>query len=84
KRANAWGLHDMLGNVWEWCLDAWDGAATLPGGTDPVGTTGSDRVYRGGIWAYVPAFCRAASRYWYVPGFRGYSLGFRVCAVPVK
>ena len=49
KLANAWGLYDMHGNVWEWCLDWYD--RDEPGGTDPVGAvSGSGRLIRGGSW----------------------------------
>ena len=46
KKPNPWGLYDMHGNVWEWCRDAY--AKKLPGGTDPLVETGSDRVFRAG------------------------------------
>jgi|GEM_PF-1724364 len=76
-RPNAWGLYDMHGNVWEWCLDWYTG--TLPGGTvrDPVGpSSGTLRVCRGGSWAFTASYCRSACRNYYVPGFR--LLGFRL------
>ena len=60
KRANAWGLHDMLGNVWEWTGDWYD---RYPSGsvTDPQGpSTGSYRVIRGGSWAFLAGFVRSA------------------------
>lgn len=78
---NAWGLYDMHGNVYEWCEDAWDGSSKLPGGTDPLGTVGSNRVYRGGCWINSAPNCRAASRDGFTPAIRYNILGFRVAAV---
>jgi formylglycine-generating enzyme required for sulfatase activity len=50
KQANAWGLHDTLGNVWEWCYD-WFGGYSAQAATDLVGAaTGTYRVLRGGSW----------------------------------
>jgi formylglycine-generating enzyme required for sulfatase activity len=77
KAANAWGLRDMLGNVWEW---TWDRYGTYPGTvTDPLGaTTGSIRVARGGSWSSVAQDARSAVRYLYGPGGRGFLLGLRL------
>ena len=64
KPPNAWGLCDMNGNVWEWCLDWY--ASALPGGsvTDPVGAnSGVSRILRGGWWSDCTGqICRSASR----------------------
>ncbi|MBM4096714.1 MAG: hypothetical protein FJ261_08050 [Planctomycetes bacterium] len=77
--ANAWGLHDMHGNVWEWCAD-WYGGVYLAGSvTDPIGpATGSIRVYRGGSWRFDAVHCRSANRLRLDPSVRRNDLGFRV------
>ena len=78
KAANAWGLHDMLGNVHEWVQD-WYGR--YPGGpvTDPTGlASGSYRVNRGGSWISDTKYCRASNRGIDSPGHRRGSLGFRL------
>jgi len=77
KRPNAWGLYDMHGNVWEWCLN-W-GTTSAETGTDPDGAdSGSKRVFRGGSVYDSASYCRSAFRYQDPPGSRFFSLGFRL------
>jgi formylglycine-generating enzyme required for sulfatase activity len=81
--ANAFGLYDMHGNVYEWCLDHWhdnyegapiDGSAWIENGSDADAV----RVVRGGSWISTPRRCRSAFRSYYAAGTRGSALGFRV------
>jgi sulfatase modifying factor 1 len=83
--ANAWGLQDMHGNVWEVCEDASHGGRKLPGGTAPVGSGGSDRVDRGGSWGSMgEQNCRSASRGRGGSDHRSDRHGFRAASVPVE
>ncbi|MEO5958340.1 MAG: SUMF1/EgtB/PvdO family nonheme iron enzyme, partial [Opitutaceae bacterium] len=80
KQANAWGLFDMQGNIWEWCLDWYD---SYPDPEQPVAdptgpARGSRRVYRGGAWFHSADLCRSAARFKVEPAYRGSLLGFRI------
>jgi formylglycine-generating enzyme len=78
---NAWGLHDMHGNTFEWCRDWYH--AKLPGGTDPdlYAAKATSRVRRGGGWADEGWPCRSAFRLRFEPERRYDHIGFRVVAV---
>ncbi len=78
---NAWGLHDMHGNLFEWCRDWYH--PQLPGGEDPdlSSLKASSRVRRGGCWADEGWPCRSASRIRFEPERRADHIGFRVVAV---
>ena len=86
--ASPWGIHDMHGNVWEWCRDYYH--AQLPGGSDPdlydlKGAPNRDgtysRVRRGGAWIEPGWACRSACRLRYEPQRRSDHIGFRVVVV---
>ncbi len=68
KKANAFGLYDMHGNVWKWCEDLYEG--------------GPARVIRGGSWDFLASSCRSALRIMLTPAYRYINLGFRVARVP--
>jgi formylglycine-generating enzyme required for sulfatase activity len=89
--ANVWGLHDIHGNVCEWCEDDWhdnykgapnDGRAWL---LDAIENTYTPKILRGGSWYDIPRFCRSAYRYINFPGLdRSFRIGFRVaCVIPL-
>jgi formylglycine-generating enzyme required for sulfatase activity len=82
KRANAWGLHDTMGNVYEWVGDWYDEKyyASSPLLDPPGAPTGSNRVVRGGSWDDNPSACRPSFRYRLMPGWRDIVVGFRVAA----
>ena len=82
---NAWGLYDMHGNVWEWCLDWYNSDLGSSAVTDPKGpNSGFNRVIRGGGWYDSARYCRSAYRnsYYYPSCNDDYSLGFRVVLLP--
>ena len=83
--ANAWGLQDMHGNVWEWCLDHWhenyqgapsDGTPWVNGGDEAL------RLLRGGSWIGFPGLCRSAYRNGWPQVSRNDLVGFRLCGFP--
>jgi formylglycine-generating enzyme required for sulfatase activity len=77
--ANTWGIHDLHGNVYEWCAD-WYGDYPAGHVTDPAGpVSGEFRVLRGGSWFSAPWYCRSAYRYWADPAFRDAHVGCRAC-----
>lgn len=80
-RPNAFGLHDMLGNVLEWCADrahdSYVGAPTDGSAWLSIGTT-LRRVLRGGAWDDHPGFIRSGVRFFLDDGHRRLSVGFRL------
>ena len=86
KAANAWGLYDMLGNVWEWCADryhrSYDGAPSNGLPRLDAGRQGAAaRVLRGGSWINVARYVRSALRFDLDPAYRSDGIGFRCARV---
>ena len=85
--ANGWGLHDMHGNVYEWCEDHWHDSYNFAPGDDqpwliPAAAADEPRLLRGGSWLFNPRSCRSASRDLGQPDDAGYDVGFRVVCLP--
>jgi formylglycine-generating enzyme required for sulfatase activity len=89
--ANPWGLHDMHGNVREWCADHWhgnyegaadDGRAWIVEKDKEIDNIMKFRLLRGGSWSAHPESCRSAFRNLNPPDYRDDDIGFRVCCVP--
>lgn len=80
--ANAFGLHDMHGNVGEWCKDCYDPKFYEKSpAVDPLCKKGKSRVIRGGSWVRGSRYCRSAFRTGSIPEYRGDDVGFRIrCA----
>ena len=85
--ANPFGLYDMHGNVWEWCLDHWHEnyqGAPSDGKAWETGGDGSLRLLRGGSWYNGPDICRSANRFRYDPDDWHNDLGLRVVSISAR
>ncbi len=84
SRPNAFGLYDMLGNLWQWTQDWYDinGYRNSPRYNPQGPSLGDKRVLRGGSWGYYPRYARSALRFYAEPGYRRRHIGFRLLMTP--
>lgn len=81
KRPNAWGLHDMIGNVSEWCVDVWRKRPKLVTHSEDSRQHRSGHVLRGASWYHRPEHCRASKRFFLATDSRNNMVGFRLAVV---